>query len=120
MPSTGPEVLSGRTKDLRGSLPFISFKKGHFSDIRLTTLPPCLKQTILLYYKQADQQSLDWVQVKVHDRTFAPFKAFHGGVLVDQIMQTSYWKAHIFTTFYLKDLPWSDSNNMYLGTVIAA
>ena len=58
-----------RTKDLWGSwsLLFISFKKGHTSDIRPTTLSSWLKQTILLCYKQADQQALDLVQVKAHD-----------------------------------------------------
>ena len=49
-----------RTEDLRGSrsLRFISFKKGHTSDIRPTTVSSWLKQTILPCYKQADQQSL--------------------------------------------------------------
>ena len=58
-----------RTKNLRGSrsLLFISFKKGHTSDIRPATLSSWLKQTILLCYKQADQQALDLVQVKAHD-----------------------------------------------------
>ena len=58
-----------RTKDLRGSgsLLFISFKKGHTSDIRPATLSSWLKQTILLCYKQTDQQALDLVQVKAHD-----------------------------------------------------
>ena len=97
-----------RTKDLRGSrsLLFISFKKGHTSDIRPATLSSWLKQTILLCYKQADQQALDLVQVKAHDiRAFAASKAFYGGVLVDQIMQACHWKAHnTFTNFYLKDL----------------
>ena len=53
-----------RTKDLRWSrsLPFISFKKGHTSDIRPATLSSWLKQTILLCYKQADLQALDLVQ----------------------------------------------------------
>ena len=57
-----------RTKDLTGSqsLLFISFKKGHASDIRSTIFSFWLKQTILLCYKQADQQSLDLVQVKTH------------------------------------------------------
>ena len=61
-----------RTKDLRGSrsLLFISFKKGHTSDIRPATLSSWLKQTILLCYKQADQQALDLVQVK--RMTFGP------------------------------------------------
>ena len=114
-----------RTKDLRGSrsLIFISFKKGHTSDIRPATLSSWLKQTILLCYKQADQQALDLVQVKAHDiRAFAASKAFYGGVSVDQIMQACHWKAHnTFTNFYLKDLTWSDTdNNMYLGPVVAA
>ena len=114
-----------RTKDLRGSLSllFISFKKGHTSDIRPATLSSWLKQTILLCYKQADQQALDLVQVKAHDiRAFAASKAFYGGVSVDQIMQACHWKAHnTFTNFYLKDLTWSDTdNNMYLGPVVAA
>ena len=82
-----------------------------------------LKQTILLYYKQADQQALDLVQVKAHDiRPFAAPKAFYGGVSVDQIMQACHWKAHnTFTNFYLKDLTWADNdNNLYLGPVVAA
>ena len=106
-----------RTKDLRGSrsLLFISFKKGHTSDIRPATLTSWLKQTILLCYKQADQQSLDLVQVKAHD-----IKAFFGGVSVDQILQVCHWIAHNkFTNFYLKDLTWPDNdNNMYLGPVV--
>ena len=114
-----------RTKDLRGSryLLFISFKKGHTSDIKLATLSSWLKQTILLCYKQADQQALDMVQVKAYDiRAFAASKAFYSGVSVDQIMQACHWKAHnTLTNFYLKDLTWSDNdNNMYLGPIVAA
>ena len=108
-----------RTKDLRGSrsLLFISFKKGHTSDIRSSTLSSWLKQTILLCYKLADQQALDLVQVKAH-----AIRAFYGGVSVDQIMQACHWKAHnTFTNFYLKHLTWSDSdNNMYLGPLVVA
>ena len=52
--STSLEVLSGSY--LRGSqsLLYISFKKGHTSDIRPATLSSWLEQTILLCYKQAD------------------------------------------------------------------
>ena len=112
------------TKDLRASrsLLFGSLKKGHTSDIRLATLSSWLKQTILLCYKQADQQSLDLVQVKAHNIIdFAASKALYGGVSVDQIIQACHWKAHnTFTNFYLKDLTWSDNdNNMYLGQVVA-
>ena len=78
MSGVGPEVLFGsKTKDLRGSRSFlfISFKKGHTSDIRPATLSSWLKQTILLCYKQADQQALDFIQVKVHDiRAFAGYR----------------------------------------------
>ena len=114
-----------RTKDLRvsRSLLLLSFKKGHTSDIRPATLSSWLKQTILLCYKQADQQALNLVQVKAHDiRAFMASKAFYGGVSVDQIMQACHWKAHnTFTNFYLKDLTWSDNdNNMYLGPVVVA
>ena len=112
-------------KDLRGSrsLLFISFKKGHTSDIRPATLSSWLKQTILLCYKQADQQALDLVQIKAHDiRALAASKVFYDGVSVDHIMQACHWKAHnTFTNFYLKDLTWLDNNNnMYLGPVVAA
>ena len=82
-----------------------------------------MKQTILLCYKQADQQALDLVQVKAHDiRAFAASKAFYGGVSVDQIMQDCHWKAHnTFTNVYLKDLTWSHTDkNMYLGAVVVA
>ena len=114
-----------KTKDLRvsHSVLFISFKKGHTSDIRPPTLSSWLKQTILLCYKQADQQALDLVQDKAHDiRAFAASKAFYGGVSVDQIMQACHWKAHnTFTNFYLEDLTWSDNdNNLYLGPVVAS
>ena len=114
-----------QTKDLRGSrsLLLISFMKGHTSNIRPATLSSWLKQTILLCYKQTDQQALNLVQVKAHYiRAFAASKAFYGGVSVDQIMQACHWKAHnTLTNFYLKDLTWSDNdNNMYLGPVVVA
>ena len=73
-----------------------------------------VKTTILLCYKQADQQSLYLVQVKAHDiRAFAASKAFHGGVSLGQIMQACHWKAHnTFPNFYLKDLTLSDYDNI--------
>ena len=125
MSSVGPEVLSGPNQGPKRFPvpPFISFKKGHTSVIRPATFSAWLKQTILLCYKQADQQALDLVQVKAHDIwAFAASKAFYGGVSVDQIMQACHWKAHnTFTNFYLKDLTWLDNdNNLYLGPVVAA
>ena len=95
-----------RNKDLRGSrsLLFISFKKGHTSDIRPATLSSWLKQTILLCYKQADQQALHLVQVKAHGfRAFGASKAFYGRLSVDQIMQACHWK-HIYK--FLPKIPY--------------
>ena len=97
----GPEVLFRPDQRPEGVsvLLFISFKKGHTSDIRPTTPSSWLKQTILLCYIQADQHALDLVQVKVCDiRALAASKVFYGGVSVDQIMQACHWKAH--NTFY--------------------
>ena len=123
MSGTGPEVLSGpNQRPERVSFPpFYLLQERTY--LRPATLSSWLKQTILLCYKQADQQALDLFQVKTHDiRAFTASKAFYGGVSVDQIMQACHWKAHnTFTNFYLKDLTWSDTDNhMYLGPVVAA
>ena len=75
-------------KDLRGSRSLLFSFLQERTYLRPATLSSWLKQTILLCYKQADQRSLDLVQVKAHDiRAFAASKAFYGGVSVDQIMQ---------------------------------
>ena len=124
MSGTGPEVLSGpNQRPERVSFsPFDLLQERTYLRYQ-TRYSLFLFQTILLCYKQADQQALDLVQVKAHDiRAFAASKAFYGGVSVDQIMQACHWKAHnTFTNFYLKDLTWSDTdNNMYLGPIVAA
>ena len=125
MSGTGPEVLPGSNqRPKRITIPTLYFLlKGHTSGIRPATLSSWLKQTILLYYKHAYQQSLVLVQVKAHDiKAFGASKAFYNGVSVYQIMKACHWKAHnTFTNFYLKDLTWSDNdNNMCLGPVVAA
>ena len=95
MSGTGPEVLLGSNqRPERVSIASHYFLQER-THLRPATLSSWLKQTILLCYKQADQQSLDLVQVKAHDiRAFAVSKAFYGGVLVDQIMQACHWNAH--------------------------
>ena len=109
-----------QTKDLRGSqsLLFISFKKGHTSDIRPAALSSWLKQTIL----QADQQSLDLIQVKVHDiRAFAASKVFLMGYRWTKSCKLVTGKLTTHLQIYLKYLTFSDNNNnMYLGPVVAA
>ena len=120
----GPEVLPGSNqRPERVSIPILYFlQERNTSDIRPTTLSSWLKETILLCYKQANQQFMDLVQVKAYDIwAFAACKVFYGGVSVDQIMQACHWKApNTFPNFYLKDLTWSDNdNNTYLSVVIA-
>ena len=126
MSGAGPEVLFGSNqRPERVPIPhfYLLQERTYLRHQACYSLSSWLKQTILLCYKQADQQALDLVQVKAHDiRAFTASKAFYGGVSVDQIMQACHWKAHnTFTNFYLKDLTWSDNeNNMYLGPVIVA
>ena len=108
-----------RTKDLRGSrsLLFISSKKGYTSDIRPATLSSWLKQTILLCYKQADQQALDLVQVKAHDiRAFAASKAFMVGYRWTKSCKhvTGKLSTHL-QILNLKDLTWSDNKTICIG-----
>ena len=73
MSGTGPEVLYGsnqRTK--RVFIPtFYLIQEGHASDVRPATLPSWLKQSILLCYKQADQQFKS--QGLVHDYLLGMF-----------------------------------------------
>ena len=106
MSGVGPEVLFGPNQGpARFPVPPLHLLQER-TDIRPTTLSSWLKQTLLLCYKQADQQALDLVQVKAHDiRAFTASELFYGGVSVDQIMEASHWKAHnTFTNFYLKYL----------------
>ena len=79
--STGPEVLPGSNQGPNGfSIPtFYFLQKVIPQDIRPATLSSWLKQ--LICYKQAEQPSLDLVQVKAHDiRAVVASKAFFGGV----------------------------------------
>ena len=55
-----------RTIDLRGSrsLLFISFKKGHTTDIRPATFASWLKQTTLLCYNKQTNKPWTWSKLK--------------------------------------------------------
>ena len=103
MTGAGPEVLSGPNQGpKRFPVPPFHFLQERTYISHQTRFSLFLvEKIILLCYKQADQQALDLVQVKVHDiRAFAASKAFYGGVSVDQIMQACHWKAHnTFTIF---------------------
>ena len=116
MSRASPEVLFGLNQGPK-RFPVPPHFLQERTDIRPATLSSWLKQTILLCYKQADQQALDLLQVKEYDiRAFAASKAFYGGVSVDQIMQACHWKAHnTFTNFYLKDLTWDGQRQQFIS-----
>ena len=109
---------------MRGAraLLFISFKKGHTSDIKPATLSSWLKQTILMCYKQVDQQALDLVQVKAHDiRAFVASKAFYTGVSVDQMMQlVTGWGTTPSQILSKRPKLVKKQQYMYLGLLVAA
>ena len=101
-----------QTKDLRRSqsLLFISFKKGHTSDIKPTTLSSWLKQ------------SRTWSNLKCMTLgPSRPLRPFTVGYRWTKSCKPVTGKLNTFTNFYLKDLTWSDNNNnMYLGPEVAA
>ena len=81
-----------RTKDLRGSrsLLFISFKKGHTSDIRPATLSSdFVINKHINSLGPGPSQSMTVGPLR-------PVRPFYCGVSVDQIMQACHWKAHTF------------------------
>ena len=86
MSGAGPEVLSGSNqRPDRVLIPPFHLLQERTHLRYQTRYSFFLKQTILLCYKQADQQALDLVQVKAHDmRAFVASKAFYSGVSVDQ------------------------------------
>ena len=96
MSRAGPEVpFRPNQRPERVSIPpFHLLQERTTSDIRPATLSSWLKQTILLCYKQADQQALDLVQ-ELKRMTLGPsqpIRPFCGGVSVDQISQACHWK----------------------------
>ena len=62
------------------------------------------------------------LKVKAHDvRALAASWAFHKGVAFEEIMEACHWRSHnTFTNFYLKDLTWTNDQDMSLGPFVAA
>ena len=113
-----------RTKSSRKGkhLLFISFKEGYSRDISRSTISQWIKQTVILGYQHADQDTQQLSQVRAHDvRALAASLAFKGGVSLDQVLQACYWKSHgTFTNFYLKDVCWENDQIFKLGPIVAA
>ena len=126
MSSLGPEVLFGSNqRPERVSIPALYFlQKGHTSDFGPTTLSSWLKQTILLCYITNKQTNSPWTWSKLKRMALGPLwplRPFMVGLWWTKSCKlvTVKLKTH-FQIFYLKDLTWSDDNNMYLGPVVAA
>ena len=83
------------------NLLFISFKEGFDKDIQRSTISSWIKQTVALAYQSSDSMS-DNVHVKAHDiRSMSASLAFKGGVSLEQVLGSCFWKSHnTFTTFY--------------------
>ena len=119
---TGPEVLFGSNQRGSRSLLFISFKKGHTSDIRPATLTSWLNQ--LSYFVINKQINKPWTWSKSKRMTLGPsrpLRPFTVGYRWTKSCKRVTGKFNnTFRNFYLKDLTWSDNdNNMYLGPVVA-
>ena len=87
------------------NLLFISFKEGFDKDIQRSTISSWIKQTVALAYQSSDSMSSN-VHVKAHDlRSMSASLAFKGGVSLEQVLGSCYWKSHnTFTTnLFLKD-----------------
>ena len=61
-------------------------------------------------------------QVRAHDvRAMAASLAFKGGVSLEQVLSSFYWRAHnTFTNFYVKDICWENDNIFKLGPIVSA
>ena len=73
-------------------------------------------------YQKSDQEVQKVSQVKAHEvRALAASLALKGGVALDEIMVSCFWRSHsTFTNFYLKDLCWHNGDVMKIGPVVAA
>ena len=79
-------------------------------------------QTIKLCYEIADDDSLKVSKVKAHEvRAISASLAFKGGIALDDILNSCYWRSHgTFTNFYLKDVCWHNNDVFKLGPIVSA
>ena len=117
-------IYLDRTKTLRKDkhLLFLSLREGYTRDISRVTISQWLKQTILFCYEHSDQEDRQVSQVKAHDvRSMAASLAFKGGVSLEEILDSCFWRSHgTFTNYYLKDVCWQNNNIFKLGPIVAA
>ena len=118
------KVYLDKTKSMRKgkALLFVSLREGYSKDITRITISQWIKQTIHTCYQSSDMTDQQVTQVRAHDvRTMAASLAFKGGVSLEQVLSSCYWRSqNTFTIFYLKDICWENENIFKLGPIVSA
>ena len=113
-PVRGLKVYLEKTKFMRKgkALLFVSLREGYSKDITRITISQWIKHTIQACYQSSDMADQQVTQVRAHDvRAMAASLAFKGGISLEQVLSSCYWKSHnTFTNFYLKDICWENDD----------
>ena len=118
------KVYLEKTKSMRKgkALLFVSLREGYSKDITRITISQWIKHTIQTCYQSSDTADQQVTQVRAHDvRAMAASLAFKGGISLEQVLSSCYWKSHnTFTDFYLKDICWENDDIFKLGPIVSA
>lgn len=99
-----------RTKSLRKSdRLFVTYKKNHHVEASKDSIARWIVETVKFAYDHADSETL--MTVRAHDtRKLATSWALFNGLSAQEILRAAHWTNETtFTSFYLKDVPDSDS-----------
>ena len=117
------KVYLEKTKSMRKgkALLFVSLREGYSKDITRITISQWIKHTIQTCYQSSDTDDQQVTQVRAHDvRAMAASLAFKGGISLEQVLSSCYWKSHnTFTNFYLKDICWENDDIFKLGPIVS-
>ena len=118
------KVYLEKTKSMRKgkALLFVSLREGYSKDITRITISQWTKNTIQTCYQSSNTADQQVTQVRAHDvRAMAASLAFKGGISLEQVLSSCYWKSHnTFTNFYLKDICWENDDIFKLGPIVSA
>ena len=118
------KVYLDKTKSMRKgkALLFVSLREGYSKDITRITISQWIKHTIHVCYQSSDMTDQQVTQVRAHDvRAMAASLAFKGGISLEQVLSSCYWRSHnTFTNFYLKDICWENDDIFKLGPIVSA
>ena len=74
-------------------------------------------------YQKSDQEVQTVSQVKAHEvRALAASLAFKGGVALDEIMASCFWRSHsiLLSQIFTSKMCWHNGDVMKIGPVVAA